>query len=123
MPASPVAMLETFANPAPQRDYLIRHVAPEFTSRCPKTGQPDFGTISIEYVPDKICIELKSLKLYLQAFRNEGIFYEAITNRLLEDLVSVLKPRALRIESDWNPRGGMTSTIVAEYSGKKRAKR
>lgn len=123
MPANQVALLETFPNPASQRDYLIRHVAPEFTSRCPKTGQPDFGTITIEYVPDKVCVELKSLKLYLQAFRNEGIFYEAITNRLLEDLVGVLKPRALRIESEWNPRGGMTSTIVAEYSAKRRAKR
>ena len=112
--------LETFANPAPQRDYVIRHVQPEFTSVCPVTGQPDFGTITIEYVPDRDCVELKSLKHYLQAFRNEGIFYEALTNRLLDELVAVLRPRSMRIESDWTPRGGMHSTVVAEYDAPRR---
>jgi 7-cyano-7-deazaguanine reductase len=110
-----VALLETFENPNPQRPYLIRHVAPEFTSRCPKTGQPDFGTVIVEYVPDETCIELKSLKLYLQSYRNEGIFYEAITNRILEDLVGLLKPREMTVTTEWNPRGGMSSVIVASY--------
>ena len=82
--------LETFPNPSPKRDYVIRHVAPEFTSRCPMTGQPDFGTVTVEYVPDRLCVELKSLKLYLQAFRDEGIFYEAVTNRILDELVAAL---------------------------------
>lgn len=112
--------LETFPNPSPKRDYVIRHVAPEFTSRCPLTGQPDFGTVTIEYVPDRLCVELKSLKLYLQAFREEGIFYEALTNRILDELVAVLSPRWMQIRTDWNPRGGMRSTITAEY---KRARR
>jgi len=109
-------ILETFPNPAPRRDFTIRHVAPEFTSRCPVTGQPDFGTIVIEYVADKVCVELKSLKLYLQSFREQGIFYEAVTNRLLDELVASLRPRWMRIETRWNPRGGLTSTIVAEHS-------
>lgn len=112
--------LETFPNPEPRRDYLIRHVAPEFTSLCPKTGQPDFGTIVIEYVPDKLCVELKSLKLYLQGFRTEGIFYEAITNRILTELVGVLRPRRMKITSIWNPRGGMRSTVVAEQARRAR---
>ncbi len=108
-------LLETFANPSPGRDYIIRHVAPEFTSRCPVTGQPDFGTVVIEYVPDRLCVELKSLKLYLQTFREQGIFYEAVTNRILDELVAALRPRWRRIETDWNPRGGMRSTITAEH--------
>lgn len=108
--------LETFANPAPQHDYVIRHEAPEFTSRCPVTGQPDFGTVLIEYVPDRLCVELKSLKLYLQGFREQGIFYEAVTNCILDELVAVLKPRRMQIRTDWHPRGGMRSTIVAEYT-------
>jgi len=107
--------LETFPNPCPRREYVIRHVAPEFTSLCPRTGQPDFGTVIIEYVPDGLCVELKSLKLYLQAFREEGIFYEAVTNRILDELVAVLAPRRMRIETRWRPRGGMHSVIVAEY--------
>lgn len=107
--------LETFPNPSPQRDYVIRHVAPEFTSRCPITGQPDFGTVTIEYIGDKRCVELKSLKFYLQAFREEGIFYEAVTNRILDELVAVLHPRWMRIQTDWSPRGGLRSTITAEY--------
>ena len=107
--------LETFPNPSPKRDYVIRHVAPEFTSRCPMTGQPDFGTVTIEYIPDRLCVELKSLKLYLQAFRDEGIFYEAVTNRILDEVVAVLRPRWVRIQTDWTPRGGMRSTVTAEY--------
>ncbi len=107
--------LVVFDNPKPERDYRIRHVAPEFTSRCPVTGQPDFGTIVVEYVPDALCVELKSLKLYLQAYREQGIFYEAVTNRILDDLVEALSPRSIRVESEWNPRGGMSSVIVAEH--------
>lgn len=112
--------LEIFPNPSPERDYVIRHIAPEFTSRCPVTGQPDFGTVTIEYVPDRLCVELKSLKLYLNAFREEGIFYEAVTNRILNELVAVLHPRRMQIQTDWNPRGGMRSTIVAEYEKRRR---
>ena len=115
--------LETFANPSPRRNYTIRHVAPEFTSRCPVTGQPDFGTVVIEYVPDRLCVELKSLKLYLQAFREEGIFYEAVTNRILDQLVKVLAPRSIRVETRWRPRGGMQSTIMAEHDKKKPRRR
>lgn len=119
MPGSPThpgaGPLETFPNPNPQRDYLIRHVAPEFTSLCPRTGQPDFGTVTIEYVPDRLCVELKSLKLYLQAFRDEGIFYEAVTNRILSELVAVLAPRRMTVTTEWMPRGGMRSTITAEH--------
>lgn len=107
--------LETFPNPKPDRDYVIVHVAPEFTSVCPITGQPDFGEIRIEYIADQVCIELKSLKLYLQSFRNEGVFYEQITNRLVDELVSVLQPRWLRITSNWTPRGGMHSSVTVEY--------
>jgi 7-cyano-7-deazaguanine reductase len=107
--------LETFANPAPERDYVIRHVSPEFTSRCPKTGQPDFGMVVITYVPDRLCVELKSLKLYLQAFRDEGVFYEAVTNRILDELVRALRPRWMRVVTRWRPRGGLRSTIVARY--------
>lgn len=107
--------LDVFPNPRPQRDFVITHVAPEFTSRCPVTGQPDFGTVTIEYVADKLCVELKSLKFYLQAFREQGIFYEAVTNRILDELVEVLSPRRMRVETAWTPRGGMHSTVVAEY--------
>lgn len=113
--APPPFGLEVFPNPAPQRDYIIRHVAPEFTSLCPQTGQPDFGVVTVEYVPDELCVELKSLKLYLQAFRNEGIFYEAVTNRLLDELVFAVQPRWMKITTEWTPRGGMHSTIEAEY--------
>ncbi|MBW7905658.1 MAG: preQ(1) synthase [Phycisphaerae bacterium] len=119
----PAQALVTFPNPARRRDYTIRHVAPEFTSRCPVTGQPDFGTIIIEYVADAVCVELKSLKLYLQAFREQGIFYEAVTNRILDELVAVLRPRRMRVETQWNPRGGMTSTIVAQYDRPARSRR
>lgn len=112
--------LDIFPNPAPGRDYVIRHVAPEFTSRCPVTGQPDFGEVSIEYIPDKLCVELKSLKFYLQGFREEGIFYEAVTNRILDDLVAVLKPREMIVETKWTPRGGMNSVVTADYTKKPR---
>lgn len=110
--------IETFLNPYPKRYYIIKHVAPEFTSRCPVTGQPDFGTITISYVAYRSCVELKSLKLYLQSFRERGIFYEAVTNLILDDLVAALRPRWIRVESTWNPRGGMSSVIVAEYRTK-----
>lgn len=109
-------MLETFANQYPQRDYTIRIVCPEFTSVCPKTGQPDFGTLTITYVPDQKCVELKSLKLYLQCFRNEGIFYENVTNRILEDLVAALNPRRMTLEAAFTPRGGITTTVTATFT-------
>lgn len=109
-----MAELETFPNPAPGRDYLIAHTCPEFTSVCPKTGQPDFGTIELEYVPDELCLELKSLKLYYFGFRNEGIFYEAVTNRILDELSAACKPRWMRVTGRFNVRGGISSVVVAE---------
>ena len=109
-------VLETFANPNARRPYVVRHVAPEFTSLCPVTGQPDFGTVIIEYVPARLCVELKSLKLYLQAFRDRGIFYEAVTNLICDDLVAALRPRHMRVETRWKPRGGMRSVIVVEHA-------
>ena len=111
-----MAELETFDNPHPNRDYVIRHVAPEFTSVCPRTGQPDFGTIEIEYVADKLCVELKSLKLYLQGYRNEGVFYEDVVNRILDDLVAALSPRRMTVTGTFTPRGGMHSTVTAEHT-------
>ncbi|MGQ9821724.1 MAG: preQ(1) synthase [Thermogutta sp.] len=108
-------ILDTFQNQYPQREYSIEIVCPEFTSVCPKTGQPDFGTITILYVPDQRCVELKSLKLYLQAYRNMGIFYEHVTNRILDDLVGVLSPRWMRVTADFRPRGGITTKVTAEY--------
>jgi len=110
-----MAELETFDNPHPGRDYEIQHVAPEFTSVCPKTGQPDFGTIEIEYVADKLCVELKSLKFYLQSYRNEGVFYEDVVNRILDDLVAALAPRYMAVTGEFTPRGGMHSTVTATY--------
>ena len=109
------SQLETFANQFPGRDYLIEIVCPEFTSVCPKTGQPDFGTLTFRYVPDKTCVELKSLKLYLQSFRNEGIFYENVTNRILDDLVAVLQPRRMTLVATFTPRGGISSRIVVSH--------
>ena len=108
-------MLETFENSFPHRDYLIEIVCPEFTSVCPKTGQPDFGTLTFQYVPDKLCIELKSLKLYLQQFRNQGIFYENITNRILDDLVNTIHPRRIKLTASFTPRGGISTTVVVEW--------
>ncbi len=112
------AMLETFENPCPQRDYTIEIVCPEFTSVCPKTGQPDFGTLTFCYVPDRLCVELKSLKLYLQQFRDKGIFYEAATNRILDDLVQVVQPRRMTLTAAFTPRGGITTNITVEYDYK-----
>ena len=109
------SLLETFDNPYPDRDYEIDVEFPEFTSLCPKTGMPDFGTMHLWYVPDEKCIELKSYKMYLQGFRTEGIFYEAVTNRILDDLVEACRPRQMHVTSEWTPRGGMSSTITAEY--------
>ena len=107
--------LEVFENSFPQREYEIEITCPEFTSICPKTGQPDFGTIVFRYVPAETCVELKSLKLYLQKFRNEGIFYENVTNRIVNDFVAVCQPRRLTVESHWGPRGGITSVITVNY--------
>jgi len=107
--------LETFPNPNPDRDYTIEIVCPEFTSLCPKTGQPDFGTITYTYTPAAACVELKSLKLYLQRYRNEGAFYETVVNRLLDDFVRVVQPRRCRIVGAFTPRGGISTTITAVH--------
>jgi len=107
--------LEVFPNQFPGRDYLVEIICPEFTSVCPKTGQPDFGTLTFRYVPDGSIVELKSLKLYLQAFRNEGIFYENVTNRIFDDLVAVLRPRRLTLVASFTPRGGISSRIVVSH--------
>jgi 7-cyano-7-deazaguanine reductase len=107
--------LETFENQFPNRDYTIEIVCPEFTSVCPKTGQPDFGTLKITYTPDRRCVELKSLKLYLQQFRNEGIFYEHVTNRILDDLVATVHPRRMTLTAAFTPRGGITTTVTATF--------
>ena len=108
-------MLETFENSFPHRDYLIEIVCPEFTSVCPKTGQPDFGTLTFQYVPDTLCVELKSLKLYLQQFRNRGIFYEEITNRILDDMVNTLQPRWIKLTASFTPRGGISTNVMVEW--------
>jgi 7-cyano-7-deazaguanine reductase len=110
-----ISLLEVFDNPRPERDYRILHTCHEFTSLCPKTGQPDFATITIEYVPDYACLELKALKFYLQAYRQQGIFYEAVTNRILDDLVEACKPRHMVVTGNFNVRGGFSSVITAEY--------
>jgi 7-cyano-7-deazaguanine reductase len=109
------ATLETFPNPRPERDYEIEIHCPEFTSLCPKTGLPDFGEIAIRYVPDLACIELKALKYYLIDFRNKGIFYEAVTNRILDDLVRATAPRFMRLEARFNVRGGIYTSVIAEH--------
>lgn len=111
--------IELFENPNPQREYCITIKAPEFTSVCPRTGQPDFGEILIEYSPDKYCIELKSLKFYLQNYRNEGIFYETLTNNILDDLSGACKPRWMKVTSRFTPRGGITTEVVAEFGVQK----
>ena len=111
----PSKELETFDNPQPDRDYTIRIRVPEFTCLCPKTGQPDFATLHLEYVPDRRCVELKSLKLYVWSFRDEGAFHEAVTNRILEDLVRACEPRFMRIRAEFNVRGGIYTTVVAEH--------
>jgi 7-cyano-7-deazaguanine reductase len=105
-------ILETFDNPAPERDYTIEIRCPEFTSLCPKTGQPDFGVLTFTYTPDAKCVELKSLKLYLQQFRDEGIFYEHVTNRILDDFVAVVQPRRIELLAEFSARGGITTKVV-----------
>ena len=112
---NPASALETFDNPTPERDYTIRIRIPEFTCLCPKTGQPDFATLTLEYVPDKRCVELKSLKLYVWAFRDTGAFHEAVTNRILSDLAAATDPRFMRLSADFNVRGGIYTTVVAEH--------
>jgi 7-cyano-7-deazaguanine reductase len=112
-PAAPAAaQLETFANPHPGRDYTIEIVCPEFTSLCPLTGQPDFGTIRFTYTPDQLCVELKSLKLYLQGYRNQGAFYEHVVNQLLDDFAAACQPRRLQVVGAFTPRGGITTTVT-----------
>jgi 7-cyano-7-deazaguanine reductase len=108
-------MLETFDNPYPDRNYRVESVCPEFTSRCPKTGQPDFGTLTITYIPNSRCFELKSLKLYLQQYREEGAFYEDVANRILDDLVAVTRPRWMEVRAEFTPRGGIRTNVVTEY--------
>jgi 7-cyano-7-deazaguanine reductase len=115
MPTRPRKTVETFANPAPQRDYLVHIEIPEFTCLCPLTGQPDFATLVLDYVPDRRNVELKSLKLYSWSFRNEGAFHEAVTNRILDDLVAALRPRFMRLTARWYVRGGIFTTVVAEH--------
>ena len=115
-------VLDLFDNPRPGRDYVITIRCPEFTSVCPKTGQPDFGLIMIEYTPAKKCIELKSLKYYMQSYRNRGIFYEALTNEILDELAGACRPRWMRVTSSFTPRGGITTEVRAEYSGRRRGR-
>jgi 7-cyano-7-deazaguanine reductase len=115
MSTQPATALETFVNPAPERDYTIRMSIPEFTCLCPRTGQPDFATLQLEYVPDAHCVELKALKLYIWSFRDRGAFHEAVTNEILSQLVAATAPRFLRLTAHFNVRGGITTTIVAEH--------
>jgi 7-cyano-7-deazaguanine reductase len=123
MPSQSGRKLETFPNPSPGREYVIRHECPEYTAVCPVTGQPDFGTILVHYVPDRLCVELKSLKLYLGSFRDQGHFFEQATNQILDDLVRTLKPRRMSVIGRFNVRGGIATTVVArhERGGRKRA--
>ena len=111
----PSTTLETFPNPAPQRDYTIRMTIPEFSCLCPKTGQPDFATLKLEYVPDQLCVELKSLKLYLWSFRDRGCFHEAVTNEILEHLAGATRPRFMRLTAEFFVRGGIYTTVVAQH--------
>jgi 7-cyano-7-deazaguanine reductase len=115
MSTTPATAVETFANPSPQRDYTIRMTCPEFTCLCPKTGQPDFATLKLEYVPDQLCVELKSLKLYLWAFRDRGCFHEAVTNEILEHLAGATRPRFMRLTAEFLVRGGIYTTVVAQH--------
>jgi 7-cyano-7-deazaguanine reductase len=118
MPSQPAKTLDTFVNPATRRDYQIHMEIPEFTCLCPKTGQPDFATLILDYVPDKLCIELKSLKLYVWSFRDEGHFHEDVTNRILDDLAKAVKPRFMRLTARFYVRGGIFTTVVAEQRKK-----
>jgi 7-cyano-7-deazaguanine reductase len=115
MPSQPSKDLETFPNPQPERDYTIRIRIPEFTCLCPKTGQPDFATLHLAYVPDQRCVELKALKLYTWSYRDQGAFHEAVTNRILDDLVAATQPRFMRLTAEFNVRGGIYTTVVAEH--------
>jgi 7-cyano-7-deazaguanine reductase len=115
MPSEPTKQLETFPNPHPERDYDIAMDCPEFTCLCPKTGQPDFATIRIRYVPDQLCVELKSLKLYLWSYRGEGVFHEDVTNRILDDLVGAIAPRRITVRTDWLVRGGIHTVVEASH--------
>ena len=116
MSTKPTKTLETFDNPQPGRDYTIRIDVPEFTCLCPKTGQPDFATLQLEYVPNEKCVELKSLKMYIWSFRNEGAFHEAVTNRILADMVAACNPRFMRLTAEFGVRGGIYTTVVAEHT-------
>ena len=116
MATAPSTQLETFSNPRPQRDYEIHMECPEFTCVCPRTGQPDFATIKIKYIPDKLCIELKALKLYLWSFRDQGTFHEAVVNRILDDLVAACRPRQMTVIGDFNIRGGIHTTVTASHA-------
>ena len=115
MTTKPSRSLETFPNPEPGRDYTIRIQVPEFTCLCPRTGQPDFAVLDLEYVPDQQCLELKALKQYVWSYRDEGAFHEAVTNRILDDLVAACQPRFMRLTADFNVRGGLYTTVVAEH--------
>ena len=115
--AMPTAALETFPNPRPGRDYEIEIRCPEFTSICPKTGLPDFGEIQIHYVPGELCLELKALKYYMIGFRNQGIFYEAVTNQILDDLVAACQPKRMTVVGDFSVRGGLSTSVTAVYDG------
>jgi 7-cyano-7-deazaguanine reductase len=117
MPTQPTKTLETFPNPEPGRDYTIEFTCAEFTCVCPRTGQPDFATITIRYVPDRTCVELKSLKLYLWSFRQEGHFHEAVTNRILSDLVEAVQPRSMEVVGDFKVRGGIHTVVTARHQG------
>ena len=116
MATKPSKSLEVFPNPNAKRDYEILMECPEFTCVCPRTGQPDFAKITIRYVPDRLCVELKSLKLYLWSYRNEGAFHEAVTNKILDDIVAAIKPRRITVTGDFNVRGGIHTTVTAEYN-------
>ena len=118
MTTQPSTTLETFPNPAPQRDFQIHMEIPEFTCLCPKTGQPDFATLILDYIPEKTCVELKSLKLYIWSFRNQGCFHEAVTNQILDDLVRATKPRFMRLTAKFFVRGGIFTNVVAEHRKK-----
>ena len=118
MPTQPSRQLETFENPNPGRDYTIEITMPEFTCLCPKTGQPDFATLFLDYIPDRRCVELKALKLYIWSYRNEGAFHEAVTNRILDDLVKATQPRFIRVTGQFNVRGGIFTSVVAEHQKK-----
>jgi len=115
MPSQPSKELEVFDNPTPERDYTIRIEIPEFTCLCPKTGQPDFATLHLEYIPEQKCVELKSLKMYIWSFRNEGAFHEKVTNDILSDLVAVCAPRYMKLTAEFNVRGGVYTSVVADH--------